>query len=104
MSDSYQAIYDAVRSRIQGANVESAVREAMDFSWQKERMVECFREATVEMQLPSVLYRADIRQETDGRWSCCYSGVVAFGRSPAEAASHFNYYAWLGQPTPEQTS
>ena len=101
MSDSYQAVYDAVRSRFPSVNVESAVRDALDFSWQKERICEMFREAANEAQLPSVLYRVELQPLPSGSWSCQYSGVYTTGRTPAEAVYNYNFYAWQGTPVPE---
>ena len=58
MSDNYQAVYDAVRSRISGCSVgdvlASAAREAFDISHQKAIGIEQFVAAVYEHQRPAV--------------------------------------------------
>lgn len=55
---------------------------------------------------PSVLYRP--RVFLNGKaWCCLYGeniqeGVVAFGDTPEEAVSNFDFYAWRGKPIPVQ--
>lgn len=96
MSDSYQAIFDAVRSRISGGDIgsvaESALREAFSNA---DHVIRCaMQEIAGEYTAPSVLYRP--RLSVDGsQWCALYgedlqSGVAGFGNSPGEAMSDFN--------------
>lgn len=99
MADTYQAVYDAVRSRIGyadvGAAVESAAREA--FSNTDTRMASIAQDFAVsayEQQRPSVLMRPSL--SIDGaHWCALYgadlqSGVAGFGDTPALAMNDFD--------------
>lgn len=99
MSDSYQAIYDAVRSRISGGNVSEAIDTALREAFGNvDHQVRCtlhdFQIAAGEMQRPSVLYRPTIGR--DGNlWRALYGenlqeGVAGFGNSPAQAMHDFD--------------
>lgn len=101
VSDSYQAIYDAVRSRIHscdvGEIVRSAVGSGIDASHAIAMIQQDFCIAAREMQRPSVLYRPQIRRHED-QWCAFYgnnmdSGVCGFGRTPANAMEAFDR-AW----------
>ena len=99
MSDSYQAIYDAVRSRIGVADVDAAIREAVSQSFSMaDHMICCvadeFSRAAHEMQCPSAIYRPAISRDGD-QWCALYgddlqSGVCGFGDSPAAAMADFD--------------
>jgi len=107
--DSYQAIYDAVRSRISGGNVGEAVaevaRQAFDISvtvailsqeWQIAADTQA--QAGREQQRPFVLLRP--KMYPDGNmWCALYGeniqeGVCGFGETPEKAAQAFDL-AWL---------
>lgn len=102
MSDSYQAIYDAVRSRISGGNISEAVsdvaRQAFDISHLTACVAQDFSIAAMEMQRPFVLLKP--RLYSDGnQWCALYGenlqeGVCAFGDTPAKAAQQFDV-EWL---------
>lgn len=100
MSDSYQAIYDAVRSRINGFDASRLVDEIarqFDVSWQKALLQEQIGAVGHEMQRPSVLFRPTISQDGN-KWCARYGvnlqeGVSGFGDSPAEAMADFDR-AW----------
>jgi hypothetical protein len=99
MSDSYQPIYDAVRSRISGCNVGQAVEQVLiNIPGDIARYAQnCFSEIACSMASPSVVYKPEIYQDGD-HWCCLYgkdiqSGVVGFGKSPAEACAAFDR-AW----------
>lgn len=102
MNDSYQAVYDAVRSRFFGCDAGQAIRDAchLDGSWAIESIRNEFLVAASAMQDPSVLYRPAI--SIDGnKWCALYgdnlqNGVAGFGDSPAEAMAAFNI-AWFGK-------
>lgn len=104
MSDSYQAIYDAVRSRISGGNISDVAREvladAFDFSHARAIIQQEFCIAASELTRPSVLYRPTLSVDGD-QWFALYgadiqSGVAGFGSTPAEAMSAFDA-AWANE-------
>lgn len=111
MSDSYQAIYDAVRSRIHGGDigsaVESACREA--FSMASHYMA-CVAQdwsiAASEQQRPCVLFKPVLSR--DGNQYCVLfgedlmQGVAGFGDSAALAMIDFdkNWYATIQEVAP----
>lgn len=97
--DSYQPIYDAVRSRISGGNFDEAVRSAVRFEFQMAGhhmacVAQDYMNAALEQQRPSVLYRPAI--SIDGsQWCALYGdnlqdGVAGFGDSPAAAMEDFD--------------
>lgn len=111
MSDAYQAVYDAVRSRISGGNIGDIAREVMrdafDFSYARESMVQefsiAFSNVSDDMRRPSVLYRPTL--SADGTSWCALLGenlqvgVAGFGDTPAEAMAAFDK-AFLTEHTP----
>lgn len=96
MSDSYQAIYDAVRSRIHSVDVGAAIRDAchLDGSHAIACVQQGFSIAASEMQRPSAVYRPVL--SIDGnQWCALYGdnlqdGVAGFGASPALAMDDFD--------------
>lgn len=98
MSDSYQAVYDAVRSKISGGNIGDVVRDVAEraFDWSHSQMMirDQFLTVTYEMQRPFVLLKP--RMFIDGdKWCALYGdnlqdGVAGFGDSPALAAYDFD--------------
>ena len=100
MSDTYQPIFDAVRSRIGhvdvGQAVESALREAFGHV---DHIIRCAAQETVnELQRPAAIFRPAL--SIDGnQWCALYGdnlqdGVCGFGDTPAAAMSAFDH-AWL---------
>ena len=67
MSDSYQPIFDAVRSRIHNADVgdavERAIRERFDVSHVIALAQEAIASVSLEHQRPCVLFRPKLYQE-----------------------------------------
>lgn len=105
MSDSYQAIYDAVRSRISGGNIADTVRcvafEAFDISHIKAILQQEFVSAAFEMQRPCVLFKPTIQSDGD-MWTALLGpnpqiGVFATGATPAEAMSNWDREFWKGK-------
>lgn len=98
--DSYQATYDAVRSRISNGNVGDAVMEAMrnaNISHYFEMAMYRAQEAISNYDLPSAIYRPKLFPDGN-HWIALYgedlqSGVVGTGKSPAEAIFDFDR-AW----------
>lgn len=97
MSD-YQAIYDAVRSRISGGNigdvVADAARSAFDISFAVEIVKQEFCVAAAEMARPSAVFKPVLSR--DGNMWCALlgeniaEGLCAFGDTPAEAMANFD--------------
>lgn len=102
MSDSYQAIYDAVRSRISNGDighvVQEVARNAFDISWAVPQALQNFNIACAEHARPSAVYRP--RLSIDGnQWCALYGenlqdGVAGFGDTPEAACAAFDD-AWL---------
>lgn len=106
MGDSYQAIYDAVRSRIGSVNtcevIERAIRDAFDISHTRAILQEQFVSAAFEMVRPSVLWRPAISQDGN-KWCALYgedlvNGVAGFGDTAEEAMREFDQ-AWFKEKT-----
>jgi hypothetical protein len=103
--DSYQPIYDAVRSQIGrcdiGSVVERAASEAFDFSHQKAILLQEFCIAAGEMARPCVVFKPTI--SADGNEWCALlgenlqTGVSGFGKTPAEAMTAFDTAFWKAQ-------
>ena len=104
MSDTYQAVYDAVRSRVGGCNVGDVVREQARQSFDISHAVAILQQdisaIAYEHQRPSVLFRP--RVYPDGAaWCALYGddiqeGVCGFGDSPAAATEAFDK-AWYAK-------
>jgi hypothetical protein len=116
MSDSYQAIYDAVRSRISNGDVGSAVSEAARSAFDTGNLIPRLHELVgiIENALtrPSAVYRPSL--SIDGnKWCALYGedlmhGVCGFGDTPDAAMWDFDK-AWnekIGdrKPLPEKRS
>lgn len=97
MSDNYQAVYDAARSRINGCDtgqaIENAIRAA-GFDHTAEMGRRYLEETEWQQQRPCVLFRPRI--SIDGnQWCALYGdnlqdGVAGFGDSPALAMADFD--------------
>jgi hypothetical protein len=106
--DSYQPIYDAVRSRISSVNthdaVERACREAFDMGNLRQILIQDFCIAAGEMARPSVVYKPTLM--ADGNMWCALLGenlqvgVAGFGATPAEAMTAFDQ-AFYKERTPD---
>ena len=99
MSDSYQPIYDAVRSRIHGCDISEIVRSAVGeaFSRADFHIQVCMQEIASEYTRPFVVFRPSIAQDGDA-WICCLGaniqeGVVGIGDTPDKCARDFDL-AW----------
>lgn len=97
MSDNYQAIYDAVRSKINGGNIGDAVQAAIrdcNLSHYAEMAMRTAQEAACEWQRPCVVFRPQLTKDGD-MWCALYgenlhSGVAGFGKSASEAMYNFD--------------
>ena len=100
MSDSYQAVYDAVRSRIGGANISDAVQAALrEQNWGHYVQMAAYewQIAAGEQQRPCVVFKPRLFKDGD-QWCALLGeniqeGVTAFGKTPQEAMHNFDL-AW----------
>jgi hypothetical protein len=98
MSDSHQAIYDAVRSRISSANAHDAIlqaaQEAFDFSYARALLQEQIGMVGNELVRPSVLFRPTV--SLDGNMYCVLygenlaAGCAGFGATMEAAMADFD--------------
>lgn len=104
MTDTYQAVYDAVRSRIGnvdiGYAVQAVLREA-NISHYVEQVAHSIAEsagiAAEAHAAPSAVYRPTLKIDGD-QWCALYGdnlqdGVAGFGDTPAAAMADFDK-AW----------
>lgn len=99
MSDSYQAIFDAVRSRINGGNVSDAIESVLreSFGMANDIMRGVAHEyscAAYEQQRPSAIFRPALSMDGN-QWCALYgpdlqNGVAGFGDSPSLAMLNFD--------------
>lgn len=103
--DSYQAVYDAVRSRISNVDVSHVIEQcasrAFDLGHTRALLQQEFVAAAYEMQRPSVVFRPQIRADGD-QWCALLGedlqvGVSGFGPTPAAAMAAFDLAFWKGQ-------
>lgn len=102
--DSYQAIYDAARSKIAGGCVDSAIRSAisdLNLTHYVDLVMWAYKEAAAEQMRPCVLLRPALKIDGD-KWCALYGenlqdGIVGFGNSPSDAMHDFDksYYTNL---------
>lgn len=101
MSDTYQAVYDAIRSRFQHCDAGEAIKDvlrAAGIDHQIYSACESIRQSVCVVQeehtRPSVLFRPAL--SIDGNmWSALYGanlqdGVAGFGESPDKAMRDFD--------------
>ena len=99
MSD-YQAIYDAVRSRISGGDIGSVAErifyQCFDMGHARAMLQEQISSVGFEMVRPSVLYRPELIQDGNA-WLAMYgdlpTGCVGTGDTPEAAMADFDA-AW----------
>jgi hypothetical protein len=95
--DSYQAIYDAVRSKISNGDIGQAVQNALsnaDLGHYVAIALQDVSAAGYEHQRPSAVYRPTLSNDGD-TWRALYGenlavGCVGFGDSPADAMRAFD--------------
>ena len=101
--ETYQAIYDAVRSKISGGDINEAVERAFSdsgFSHHARQAMFAFTEAGIAQQEPSVLYKPKLF--LDGNLYCALygenliDGCAGFGKTPKKAMDDFNKN-WYGR-------
>jgi hypothetical protein len=99
VSDTYQAIYDAARSRIHGGDVGQAVEAALrDAFGNADHVIRCAMQdvsaSFSEHARPSAVYRPTIGRDGN-QWCALYGenlaeGVAGFGNSPELAMADFD--------------
>ena len=95
--DSYQPIYDAVRSRIIGGNISDAVKDAIrncGLDHAATMASRTIQEVAWQYERPSVLFRPSIFIDGN-KWCALYGdnlqdGIAGFGDSLAEAMIAFD--------------
>ena len=112
MSDNYQAVYDAVRSRMDHCHVNQAVENVLsncNFSFYAERAAQGVIDIFEEHRRPGVLFRPKLSIDGD-MWCALYGdnlqdGVAGFGESPEKAMWDFdkNWATNLKKPIKEPT-
>ncbi len=96
MSDTYQAVYDAARSRMQngdiGSAVESAIRDA-NVSFYFEQACHGIAESFYGYSVPSAIYKPELTKDGNA-WLAIYgdlpTGVVGCGDTPEQAMADFD--------------
>lgn len=104
MSDSYQAIFDAVRSRIGSVDIGAAAERAFDISWQKSQLQAAIQCVQNSLERPSVLFGPKISRDGD-KWFVLYGenlidGVAGFGDTPELAMQDFDKNWWNERAAP----
>jgi len=106
MGDSYQPIYDAVRSRIHGCDTDTAFRQALQdaFGMASHHMACVAQEyayAAAQTTRPHIMYRLTPFQ--DGNAWCVLLGddlrvgIAGFGDTPLKACHDFDKnFGWIG--------
>jgi len=97
MGNTYQAIYDAVRSKISGFNAQELfdrIIRNFDFSHHAKVVKRHIVTVTNEQKRPSVLFRPELKFDVD-EWRAqygkgVYEGVIGTGDSPDEAMRDFD--------------
>lgn len=98
MTDNYQPIYDAVRSRISNGDIGSAVTQAIhqsfDIGYLKDRANEAISIITNAYDRPSAVMRPKVFPDGN-QWCALYGeniqdGVCGFGDSPELACWDFD--------------
>lgn len=94
MSDNYQAVYDAIRSRFSYCDVNSIVREAcqIDASFAIEQVKQEFCNIAYEQLRPAVIHRPLLEQRS-GVWVAYYGDCEGKADSPDAAMRAFDT-AW----------
>lgn len=102
MSETYDAVYAAVRSRLSGCDigsaVDSALRDAFDFSWQKARIEQDISCAVEEHGRPCMVLRLEAKLVgvSPDVWRVEHGDVRGAGSTPAAAYTAFDQCFYKG--------
>lgn len=114
MSDNYQAVYDAIRSRFHfnSGDLIDRLAQQFDISHAVYMVRDAWQVAANEQERPFVLLKPKLYPDGN-QWCALYgddlqNGLSAFGTTPAEAAAAFDV-AWFKQtcgkePTPQASA
>lgn len=107
MSDNYQAVYDAVRSRFGGVNVHEAIQQAIRDMNLSHYVDQAMQQIAYEGSRPCVTMRPRVFID-GGFWCALYGdnvqdGVAGFGDTPAAAMSAFDK-CWYEMVPPKQAT
>ena len=96
MSDTYQAVYDAVRSRIGGADIGGAVESVLrgeNIGHYFQMACAAIEQSASEHGRPSAVFKPALKQDGSA-WLAVLgdlpTGVVGCGSTPAEAMADFD--------------
>lgn len=107
--DTYQPIYDAVRSKLSGGDIggaiESAIRDA-NIGHYAQQVASIYEGAASEQMRPCVLYKPSLYPDGD-QWCALYGanlqkGVAGFGESPEEAMINFDKHWYASMNSAQQ--
>ncbi|EKN4704210.1 TPA: hypothetical protein ACPZAW_000686 [Yersinia enterocolitica] len=108
MSDTYQAVYDAVRSRIGGGNLSDALESAIrseNIGGYAQNAFDGIAQTFADYNMPSVMFKPVLIQDGDS-WLAIYgdlpTGVVGSGKSPAEAMADFDVQWFKAAVVPQK--
>lgn len=101
MTDTYQPIFDAVRTSLRNTDVGAAIEHAItqaNVSHYADMARQAIVQAAAEFERPSVLFRPKL--SADGTMWCALlgddlqSGIAGFGETPAKAMYAFDQAFW----------
>ncbi len=106
MSDHYQAVYDAIRSRFHfnsDALIDSLSRQ-FDISHAVFMVRDAWQVAAASQERPFVLFKPKLYPDGN-QWCALYGenlqeGVAGFGDTPADAAADFDVNWFKAKPGP----
>lgn len=95
--DTYQPIYDAVRSKLSGGDIDQSIQAAinnMNLTHYVQQAVFAYEEVTYEQMRPCVLLKPKLSIDGD-KWCALYGeniqdGICGFGQSPSDAMTDFD--------------
>ena len=107
MTDTYQPIYDAVRSKIHNGDVGFAIQQAIrdaNLSHYAEMAYRSIHETFSQYERPSIMFRPTLTAD-GAQWCALYGddlqvGVAGFGDTPEAAMREFDK-AWWQEKTPD---
>ncbi len=104
MSDNYQAVYDAVRSRMSGCDVGQVVAEVARQCWDMSFMIPVLQQEIIlqhaEHARPCAVFRPALTMDGN-QWCALYGanlhdGIAGFGDTPDAAMRAFDQ-AWISE-------
>jgi len=98
MADTYQAVYDAVRSKISSCDMQSAIESAINgqnIGYYVDRAMTIVAENASEHARPSVIFKPLLSKDGN-QWCALFGdnlevGVAGFGDTPEKAMRNFDH-------------